>query len=327
MSRNILRRWVALPLALLTAGTLLSAGPGAGPVSAATPQTRSKGTGTASVRASSAASRPARKARARRRGGRRLPPGGVVWARNAIVLDPANGDVLYEKNSGTSAPCASLTKMMTALVFLEQQPDFNRTVEVTNDEILGGGHTQLRRGERVKLGDLLHMSLMCSDNVATRVLVRESGMPLEDFLARMNRKAVELGLARTRFVECTGLDERNVSTAADIARLLHAAADNPTIHDITTQRGYDFLSVSASSRVRTHHISTTNRLLYGRYEIKGGKTGFISESGYCLATWIRTDQRDMIAVVLGAPTNATRFADVVRLVQHTNSMSVAPRGL
>jgi D-alanyl-D-alanine endopeptidase (penicillin-binding protein 7) len=329
MSRNILRRWVALPLALLTAGTLLSAGPGADPVSAATPQTRSKGTGTgtASVRASSAASRPARKTRARRRGGRRLPPGGVVWARNAIVLDPANGDVLYEKNSGTSAPCASLTKMMTALVFLEQQPDFNRTVEVTNDEILGGGHTQLRRGERVKLGDLLHMSLMCSDNVATRVLVRESGMPLEDFLARMNRKAVELGLARTRFVECTGLDERNVSTAADIARLLHAAADNPTIHDITTQRGYDFLSVSASSRVRTHHISTTNRLLYGRYEIKGGKTGFISESGYCLATWIRTDQRDMIAVVLGAPTNATRFADVVRLVQHTNSMSVAPRGL
>jgi len=237
------------------------------------------------------------------------------------------GDVLYDKNSGASAPCASLTKMMTALVFLEQNPDFNRSVEVTNAEILGGGHTQLRRGERVKLGDLLHMSLMCSDNVATRVLARESGLPLEDFLARMNRKAVELGLARTRFVEVTGLDERNVSTAADIARLLHAAADNPTVHDITTQRGYDFLSFTAANRVRTHHISTTNRLLYGRYEIQGGKTGFISESGYCLATWIRTDQRDLIAVVMGAPTNATRFADVVRLVQHTASMSTAPRGL
>jgi len=168
---------------------------------------------------------------------------------------------------------------------------------------------------------------MCSDNVATRVLVRESGMPLEDFFARMNRKAVELGLARTRFVESTGLDERNVSTAADIARLLRAATENETIHGITTQRGYDFLSYSASNRVRTHHISTTNRLLYGRYEIRGGKTGHISEAGYCLATWIRTDQRDMIAVVLGAPTNATRFADVVRLVQHTNGMSVAPRGL
>jgi D-alanyl-D-alanine endopeptidase (penicillin-binding protein 7) len=268
-----------------------------------------------------------RKKRLRRRTARRAPPGGVVWARNAIVLDPATGAVLYEKNAGISAPVASLTKLMTALVFLERQQDFDRTVEVTLSELRGGGHTQLRRGERARLGDLLHMSLMCSDNVATRVLVRESGLTLEDFLARMNRKAVELGLARTRFVECTGLDERNVSTAADMARLLRAASEHPTIHDISTQRGYDFHGLSATNRVRRHHISNTNRLLYGRYEIRGGKTGFISEAGYCLATWIRTDQRDMIAVVLGAPTNATRFADVVRLVQHTTTKAIAPSGI
>jgi D-alanyl-D-alanine endopeptidase (penicillin-binding protein 7) len=247
----------------------------------------------------------------------------VVWARNAIVLDPSTGAILYQKNAGASAPCASLTKLMTALVFLEQRPDFDRSVEVTQSELAGGGHTQLRRGERVRLGDLLHMSLMCSDNVATRVLMRESGLPSEDFLARMNRKAVELGLGRTRFVESTGLDERNVSTAADIARLLRAAAENPTIHEISTMRGHDFLGLSARNRVRPHHVSNTNRLLYGRYEIRGGKTGFISEAGYCLATWVRTDRRDMIAVVLGAPTNATRFADVVRLVQHGTALGVA----
>src|SRR5206468_1040816 len=103
--------------------------------------------------------------------------------------------------------------------------------------------------------------------------------------------------------------------------------DNPIIHDITTQRGYDFVGLAANNRTRMHHIGSTNRLLYGRYDIQGGKTGFISESGYCLATWIRTDQRDMIAVVLGAPTNATRFADVVRLVQHTAAKNVAPSGL
>lgn len=312
MRRNGLRRLGALLLALLMSI------PVAGPA-VARPRK-------ATIHARAASATPARKHRARRHG-RRLPPGGVVWARNAIVLDPTSGDVLYEKNSGAAAPCASLTKMMTALVFLEQKPDFERTVEVTDREISGGGHTQLKRGEHLRLGDLLHMSLMCSDNVATRVLARESGLPLEDFLARMNRKAVELGLARTRFVEVTGLDERNVSTAADIARLLRAAAENPTIHDITTQRGYDFVGLAANGRVRTHHICTTNRLLFGRYDIQGGKTGFISESGYCLATWIRTDQRDMIAVVLGAPTNATRFADVVRLVQHTASKTSAPSGL
>ena len=319
MSRNDLRRCGALLLALL----MSCPAPLARVADAAA---RSSGRGTA-LQASAPGKSPTRKRAHRRRSGRRAPPGGVVWARNAIVLDPATDAVLYEKNSGTSAPCASLTKMMTALVFLEQKPDFDRVVEVSDRELAGGGHTQLRRGERVRLGDLLHMSLMCSDNVATRVLVRESGVPLEDFLARMNRKAVELGLARTRFVECTGLDERNVSTAADIARLLRAASENDIIHDITTQRGYDFHALSASNRVRFHHIGSTNRLLYGRYEIRGGKTGFISESGYCLATWIRTDQRDMIAVVLGAPTNATRFADVVRLVQHTTSRSAAPTGL
>jgi D-alanyl-D-alanine endopeptidase (penicillin-binding protein 7) len=265
--------------------------------------------------------------RVRRRTVRRTPPGGVVWARNAIVVDPTTGAVLYEKNSGTSAPIASLTKLMTALVLLEQNPDFERVVVVTGRELSGGGHTRLAYGEQVRMRDLLHMSLMCSDNVATRVLVRESGLDADNFLARMNRKAVELGLARTRFVEFTGLDERNVSTAADIARLMRAASENPTIHEISTMRGHDFIGLSARSRPRPHHVSNTNRLLYGRYDIKGGKTGFINEAGYCFATWIRTDSRDMIAVVLGAPTAATRFADVVRLVQHTTSLPAGASGL
>src|SRR5204863_8777952 len=100
-------------------------------------------------------------------------------------------------------------------VFLEQIPDLTREVEVTRDEITGAGHTQLRNHEMDSLGDLLHMSLMCSDNVATRVLARESGLSREDFLAQMNRKAGEPGPGSTRFVEFTGLDERNVSTATD----------------------------------------------------------------------------------------------------------------
>jgi len=155
-------------------------------------------------------------------GSRRLrrPPGGVVWARNAILLDPYTDSVLYEKNSETPAPIASLTKLMTVMVFLEQNPDLRRPVVVTRDELHGAGHTQLRNLEVVPLYDLLHMSLMCSDNVATRVLARESGLTADEFVGRMNRKAKDLGLEQTRFVEPTGLDERNVSTAADVARLL-----------------------------------------------------------------------------------------------------------
>ncbi|HEY2953862.1 MAG TPA: serine hydrolase [Candidatus Eisenbacteria bacterium] len=242
---------------------------------------------------------------------RRAPPGGC-YARSAIVLDPGTGQVLYEKNSGVAVPIASLTKLMTALVFLEQKPQLDRIAEVTREDLRGAGHTRLRNREQVALGDLLHMSLMCSDNAATRILVRESGLDAEDYLARMNQKALELGLTHTRYVEFTGLDERNVSTAADVARLLRIAANHPTIHAISITRSYEFRSAS-----RRHMVANTNRLLYGRYQVLGGKTGFIQESGYCLATWLRAQGRDFIAVVLGAPTNATRFADVMRLVQKT----------
>ncbi len=252
-----------------------------------------------------------------RRHHRRPPPGGC-YARSAIVMDPETGEVLYVKNAETAVPIASLSKLMTVMVFLEQNPDLGRTVVVARAEREGAGHSQLRAGEAVELGDLLHMCLMSSDNCATRVLTRESGLPLDDFLARMNRKALELGMSHTRFVECTGLDERNVSTAADVARMLRAAASVPLIREISTTREYAF----ASAR-RTHEVRNTDRLLYSqRYTIMGGKTGFIQEAGYCFATWIRTEGRDLIAVVLGAPTAATRFADTVRLVQRASSASL-----
>lgn len=276
------------------------------------------------VRAKSKAAK-GKTARATKRGrhaGRRgAPPAGGVYARNAILIDPATGEILYQKNSELSVPIASLTKLMTAMVFLEQRPRLDRQVEVTPAEITGGGHTQLRKGEQVALGDLLHMSLMCSDNVATRVLARESGLSGEEFVARMNRKAVELGLTGSRFVEFTGLDEHNVSTASDVARLLHAAAHEPLIQEITTTRSYEF-----STERRAHAIHNTNRLLYGRYDVLGGKTGFIIEAGYCFATWIRSQGRDLIAVVLGAPTNATRFADAVRLIQKSTTTAVDGSG-
>ena len=266
------------------------------------------------------AKRPVRRARRRVR----RPPQGGVYARHAVVLDPTTDEILFEKNGAVTVPIASLSKLMTAMVFLEQQPNLDREVAVIREDLRGAGRTHLRTSEQLALRDLLHMSLMCSDNAATRVLVRESGVPAEDFLARMNQKAVELGLARTRFVEFTGLDERNVATAADCARLLRAAAENPTIQTITTTRSYEFYG-RYRSRSMAHAVYNTNRLLYGSYEIRGGKTGFISEAGYCLVTWVHTQSRDMIAVVLGAPTAATRFADVVRLVQRTSAIPIPPQ--
>jgi len=290
----------ALLTTALLAATALQAGaaPAAAPAPAMTPTVTTVHSGTSTHRTH------------RRSYRHRVPPEGGVYARNAILLDPLTGEVLFEKNASRSVPIASLSKLMTALVFLEQKPDLDKQVTVRTEELAGAGHTQLRRGEVVPLGELLHMSLMCSDNCATRVIALESGLAPDEFIARMNTKSIELGLTGTRFVEFTGLNEHNVSTAADVARLLHAAANEPLIAEITTTRSYDFHTAR-----RWHTIGNTNRLLYGRYEVLGGKTGFIQPAGYCFATWVRAQGRDLIAVVLGAPTNATRFADAVRLIQ------------
>jgi len=316
MSLTARRPWGALLLAVLMAAPTMKVVPAA--ASPTSPGSAIHG----SVPAHVAATHKKKKsiAHSSRKRARRAPPAGGVYARNALVMDAQTGEVLYAKNADRVVPIASLSKLMTAMVFLDQNPDLEREVEVTRDEINGAGHTRLRNHEMVRLRDLLHMSLMCSDNCATRVIAREGGLSKDEFLAAMNRKSSELGLSHTHFLEFTGLDERNVSTAGDCARMLRAAASNPVIQDIMTTRIYEFRSASAP-----HTIVNTNRLLvYGRYDVRGGKTGFINEAGYCFATWVRTQGRDLVAVVLGAPTAATRFADVVRLVQRTTSPTFAP---
>jgi serine-type D-Ala-D-Ala endopeptidase (penicillin-binding protein 7) len=321
------RRWVlslltgvlAITATMADAATTSTAGKVPAPKTSASSRasTHPKPSSSSRRQVASTTHRRVRVPAGRRHRARRPPPGGV-YARSAIAIDPVTGEVLFEKDAGASVPIASLTKLMTAIVFLEQKPDLDREVEVTRVEIAGAGHTRLHNRERVRLGDLLHMSLMCSDNCATRVIARESGLPAEDFLARMNRKAVELGLGHTRFVEFTGLDERNVSTAADVAHLLRAAGEQPVFRDISTTRSYEFRSDRWP-----HAVHNTNRLLYSHYEILGGKTGFIQEAGYCFATWVRSQGRDVIAVVLGAPTNATRFADVVRVLNRVATADAA----
>lgn len=244
-------------------------------------------------------------------------PAGYVNARAAVLIDAQTGEVLYDKNAATPMPIASLTKLMTAMVYLESKPDLEKRVMVAREDLAGSGRTQLRAGEVLSMRDLLHASLLSSDNAATRSIVRNSGIPPEEYLARMNRKSEVLGLANTHFVEFTGLSEQNVSSASEYAQILKTASLHPMIAHITTLPDYTF-----RTSMRDHHLVNTNRLCrYGVFDVKAGKTGFINESGYCVATWVTTATRDVIAVVLGAPSNPARFAEARRLIDR---LAVAP---
>src|SRR5262245_27760668 len=250
----------------------------------------------------------------RLRRSRRVP---MTGSRAAVIMDANTGEILFEKNAGAPRSIASLTKLMTGIVFLETDPDLDREVSIAREDVVGSGHTQLRAGERLTVHQLLYHSLMSSDNAATRALVRTSDIPPDEFLDRMNRKASVLGLHNTRFVEFTGLDPANQGSAEDIAQLLKHAAKRPLIAEITSAPEYEY----RSSR-RLHHLVNSNRLTrYGQLDVLSGKTGFISSAGYCVATWVRQGSRDLITVVLGAPSNPARFNETKRLLSDFSARS------
>lgn len=228
----------------------------------------------------------------------------------AMLYNPRTDEVIWERRGLDQRPIASITKVMTALVLLDQDPDLDRDVVVSRRDVRRASTTYLARGERVTIDTLLHLALIASDNVAARILARASGWGTRRFVEQMNIKAAALGLHGTRFVEPSGLDERNVSTPYDIARLIAVATEAPALSRIMRKRTH---------RLRTDrrrmNIRNTNRLLESRHVIQGGKTGYIDEAGYCLtAVFELPDADPIVLVVLGAGSNARRFSEARRLI-------------
>lgn len=237
-------------------------------------------------------------------------PNHRVRAAGAVVYNPETHEIVWESGARERRPIASITKVMTALVLLDQTPDLTGDVVVSRKDVRRASMTYLRRNERVTLNDLLHLALIASDNAAARVLARASGLGTRAFVEAMNRKAVELGLFDTEFVDSSGLHEDNLSTPYDVARLMVEASDEPLLARIMRTRSFRMRTSQRGLTVRN-----TNRLLRGRYVIQAGKTGYIDEAGYCLATVVGLPGSAPLAVVvLGAGTNEGRFREVRRLV-------------
>ena len=228
----------------------------------------------------------------------------------AMLYNPRTDEVIWERRGLDQRPIASITKVMTALVLLDQEPDLARDVVVSRRDVRRASTTYLRQGERVTLDALLHLALIASDNVAARILARASGWGTRRFVEQMNLKAAALGLGGTSFVEPSGLDERNVSTPYDVARLIAVASEVPALSQI--MRKWTHRLRTDGRRV---NIRNTNRLLRSPHVIQGGKTGYIDEAGYCLTVLVEVPDADPVAlVVLGAGSNAGRFSEARRLI-------------
>lgn len=230
-----------------------------------------------------------------------------VYASSVLVVDHQTGRPIYAKNPNFQTPIASITKLMTALVTLEANLPLGEYITITSEDVDRIKHTssRLALGTQLTRLELLHLALIASENRAAAALSRAYPGGRRAFVAAMNRKARELGMAHTYFVDGTGLSSHNRSTAQDLVKLVQAAHRNPLIRSITTTASYEEGGLA---------FRNTNALVRrGDWNIGVSKTGFINEAGYCLVMQAQVAGRPVIMVLLHSRDKWSRIADAERI--------------
>lgn len=233
-----------------------------------------------------------------------------VAAAGASAFDVGTSAVLFEKNSKTKVPMASLTKIMTAIVTLDKN-NLDDTVAVTKNALkvdVQESQMGLVEGEQIKVRELLYGLLMNSGNDAALALAEHEGGTTEKFVDLMNKKASDLGLTNTQFKNPTGMDEDgHYSCPYDIGKLLTVALRYPLFYQIvgTTE------TFAYSTDGRQHYLKDTNELLGVDPRILGGKTGSTDKAGRCFATLAKEGDNQIITVVFDSP---DRFGQTKMLI-------------
>lgn len=233
-------------------------------------------------------------------------------SRVAVIYDRASGRILYEKNGNKQTPMASTTKIMTAIVVLENS---KLTDVVTIDQKAagtGGSRLGLKKNDKITVNDLLYGLMLRSGNDAAVALATYISGDVNGFVKLMNKKAEELGLVNTHFVVPHGLDmPGHYTTGFELAKIADYALNIKKIKEIVSTKSYT-VTINGSPRV----ISNTNELLGNLNGVYGIKTGFTNGAGRCLVTACKRGNLDVITVVIGADTKKYRTSDSIKLVEY-----------
>ena len=237
----------------------------------------------------------------------------TVKLRSASVLvqDADTGEVVFHKNSEAIVPIASITKLMTAMVTIDRGLDLEQRVVVSREDadLRKATRSRLRPGTVLTRDELLLLALMASENRAAAALARTYPEGREAFVEAMNRKAAELGMTDSHFVDPTGLSSRNVSSARDLVKLVNAAHGYELIREYSTR---DRATVTAYGRPLSFR-NTNGLVRNSHWEIGLSKTGYISEAGRCLVMRVRMASKDLIVVLLDSWGKQSRIGDANRL--------------
>ncbi|MCK9360864.1 serine hydrolase [Patescibacteria group bacterium] len=236
-----------------------------------------------------------------------------IAATSAIVMDADSGAVLFEKNADAVVPIASLSKLLTAMTFLDQKPDFSKAVEIqpSDDPVLG--RTILPTKERFTTQEVFDAMLIGSVNESANSLARIT-LGTEDFMKKMNEKAQALGLKRMHFADPSGEDSRNVGTAREVALALKYASAYPEATQAMKRASVTLHGVKKPYQINTTNLLLASDLNKGSFKVLAAKTGTLPEAGYCYALMTQgKDGQKVIVVLLGGETHFGRFQDVKAL--------------
>jgi len=237
----------------------------------------------------------------------------MIQLRSASVLvqDADTGEIVFTKNSEAVVPIASITKLMTAMVTIDRGLDLEDRIVLSREDVdtRKGSRSRLRTGGVLTRGELLLIALMASENRAAAALGRTYPEGMQAFVEAMNRKAAELGMTDSRFVDPTGLSSGNVSSARDLAKLVNAAHGYELIREFSTR---DRTTLSVYGRPMTFR-NTNGLVRSSHWEIGLSKTGYISEAGRCLVMRVRLASKDLIVVLLDSWGKQSRIGDANRL--------------
>ena len=229
----------------------------------------------------------------------------------ALVVDQQTQEVLYSKNNHAVLPIASLTKLMTGLVIAEANLPMDERIRITQDDVdtEKGSTSRLAVGTELSRGELMHLSLMSSENRAAHALGRTFPGGMDTFVNRMNQRARALGMKDTRYVEPTGLSSQNQSSASDLAVLAAKAYDEPILRELSTSHGREI----AVGRKTLQYNNTNGLVKSPQWDIGLQKTGYISEAGRCLVMQAQVAGRNLIMVFLDSAGKFSRIGDAERV--------------
>ena len=234
-------------------------------------------------------------------------------ARYAVIYDRASKTVLYGKNENEICKLASTTKILTAIVVLENVPDLSAKATISSKSAhTGGSRLGLSTGDIITIHDLLYGLLMVSGNDAAVALAEFTSGSIEDFSKLMNEKASSLGLTSSHFVTPHGLDQdEHYTTAYELAKIADYALCNETFSKIVNTSSYTVL-IDGNSK----NLHNTNELLGSLDGVYGIKTGFTNGANRCLVTSCKRGNLDIISVVLGCDTKKDRTMDSIKLINY-----------